>query len=257
MPEFKKLRLEPSADGAVIRLVMANGKGNILDRELMKELTTSVQRVGADSAVKAIVFEGDGAHFSFGASVPEHQKDQVAGMLYAFHTLFREIAAAARPTFALVRGQCLGGGMELACFCNLIFAAADSKFGQPEINLAVFPPIASLVLPWLVGQSASDDLLLSGRSITAEEAHTMGMVHSVAEDPEKELNAYLEKYILPKSTTALSFGVVAGRFQMYKAVLNDIEKLEDLYLNELMATHDANEGINAFIEKRKPDFRNE
>ena len=101
-------------------------------------------------------------------------------MLSAFHQLFREIIETGKPTFALVRGQCLGGGMELATFCNWIFASDEAVFGQPEINLAVYPPVASLILPFLIGQQAADDLVLSGRSVSAGEARDLGLVSSVS-----------------------------------------------------------------------------
>jgi cyclohexa-1,5-dienecarbonyl-CoA hydratase len=189
--------------------------------------------------------------------VPEHQKEFVAEMLATFHDLFRTLIAANKPCIAIVRGQCLGGGFELAMFCHWIFAVEKAKFGQPEINLAVFPPVASLLLPYRLGQSTADDLVLSGRSITAQEANQMGLVYSVSADPQAELNNFLAKHLLPKSATALQFAARASRYEMHQAFLKNIDALEKMYVQELMETTDANEGIKAFMEKRKPVWKNQ
>jgi cyclohexa-1,5-dienecarbonyl-CoA hydratase len=203
------------------------------------------------------VFQGEGDHFSFGASVPEHQKEFVPHMLATFHDLFRTLIAINKPCIALVRGQCLGGGFELAMFCHWIFAAENAKFGQPEINLAVFPPVASLILPHLIGQSAADDLVLSGRSLTAQEAKQMGLVYSVSADPQIALEDFLAQHILPKSATALQFAARASRYEMHQAFLQNLEALEKMYVQQLMETADANEGIKAFMQKRKPIWKNQ
>ncbi|MEK7729667.1 MAG: enoyl-CoA hydratase-related protein, partial [candidate division KSB1 bacterium] len=190
-------------------------------------------------------------------SVPEHQKEFAPHMLATFHDLFRTLIAVNKPCFALVRGQCLGGGLELAMFCHWIFASEDAKFGQPEINLAVFPPVASLLLPHRIGQSAADDLALTGRSITAQEAKQLGLVHSVSSNPQAELEEFIAKHILPKSATALHFAARASRYEMHQVFLQSIAALEKMYVQELMETADANEGIKAFLEKRKPVWKNQ
>jgi cyclohexa-1,5-dienecarbonyl-CoA hydratase len=256
MAEFKKIIVEPSHDGQILNLILNAPKGNILDRKMMSELITAIKENGGTPSVKALVFRGEGEHFSFGASVAEHQKEFVAEMLATFHDLFRTLITLSKPCFAVVRGQCLGGGLELAAFCHWIFASDEAKFGQPEINLAVFPPVASLILPHLVGQSAADDLALSGRTISAQEAKQMGLVYSVSANPEAELNEFLSKNILPKSAVALRFAAKASRYEMHQAFLKNIEALEKMYVQELMETEDANEGIKAFMEKRKPMWKN-
>ena len=131
------------------------------------------------------------------------------------------------------------------------------QFGQPEIKLAVFPPVASLVLPHRVGQSAADDLVLSGRSITAQQAMAIGLVHAIDEKPDVLAMAFVEKHLLPLSATALHFTVKSSRFQMHRAFLQHIEAVEKMYVDELMQTDDANEGIIAFLEKRQPVWKNE
>jgi cyclohexa-1,5-dienecarbonyl-CoA hydratase len=257
MTAFKKIKLDFTHENQILAVTLNAPKGNVLDREMMSELIAAIKENGSTPSIKALVFQGAGDHFSFGASVPEHQKEFVPQMLAAFHDLFRTLITVNKPCIALVRGQCLGGGFELATFCHWIFADDDAKFGQPEINLAVFPPVASLLLPYRIGQSAADDLVLSGHFITAQEAKQMGLVYSVSADPQAELNDFLAKHILPKSAAALQFAVRASRYEMHLAFLKHIEALEKMYVQELMETADANEGIKAFMEKRKPIWKNQ
>jgi cyclohexa-1,5-dienecarbonyl-CoA hydratase len=257
MTEFKKIRTDFRNDDQVLALTLNSPKGNVLDREMMTELITVIKENGSVPSVKALVFQGAGDHFSFGASVPEHQKELAPQMLATFHDLFRALMASNKPCIALVRGQCLGGGFELAMFCHWIFAAANAQFGQPEINLAVFPPVASLILPRLIGQSAADDLVLSGRSLTAQEAKQMGLVYSVSADPQATVDEFLCKHILPKSAAALQFAARASRHEMHRTFLQNTDALEKMYVQELMETNDASEGIKAFMDKRKPVWKNQ
>ncbi len=256
MSEFTKVKLTRSHDGEVLRIGLNSPKGNVLDKQMMLELTEAVKTEGSRPDVKALIFTGEGEHFSFGASIPEHQKEHVAEMLAVFHDLLRTLIDAGKPMFALVHGQCLGGGLELASFCHWIFASEDAKFGQPEIKLAVFPPVASLVLPHRIGQSAADDLILSGRTISAQEARHLGLVYCVSSNPEAELDTFISVHILPKSGAALRYAVKSARYQMHRAFLEHIDAVEKLYVAELMETHDANEGIRAFMEKRRPEWKN-
>jgi len=256
MSRFSKIKVDPSHDGQVLWLTLDAPKGNVLDGEMMTELTEALSEEARAPGVKAIVFRGSGDHFSFGASVAEHRRPLVAGMLTVFHGLMRTVLETARPTAAAVSGQCLGGGLELAAACHWIHATPKAKFAQPEIKLGVLAPAASLILPHRVGQAAADDLLLTGRSVGAEEAREMGLVQRVADDPEQTIGEFLEREILPHSAVALHFATRAARQSMTRDFLGGIETMESLYLEELMATHDANEGIEAFIERRPPVWEN-
>jgi cyclohexa-1,5-dienecarbonyl-CoA hydratase len=153
-----------------------------------------------------------------------------------------------------VRGQCLGGGLELAAFCHRVFAAPDATLGQPEVKLGVFAPVASLVLPLRIGQAAADDLLLTGRTVGGEEALALGLVDELAEDPAGAARAWHRARLRPLSAVALAFAARASRHQLDGALGEGLAHLERLYLEELMATRDAREGIEAFLERRSPTW---
>ena len=255
MSRYRKIICEPLHDGQVLGLTLSSPKGNVLDCEMIGELTEAVRCRAARPPVKALLFQGQGEHFCYGASVAEHQKEQAEGMLKALRGLLCSLIQAGRPCLALVRGCCLGGGLELAAFCHWIFASEEARFGQPEINLGVFPPVASLILPYRIGQSASDDLVLSGRLISAHEAWELGLVNSVSPQPEKDAGDFLAAHILPKSAASLHWAAKAARFAMHSAFMKDIEAVERIYLDSLMETEDANEGIQAFLEKRQPVWK--
>ncbi len=242
-------------NGAVLQLVLNRPKANILDAEMIGSIVDALDtRVTADT--KLIVFEGQGKHFCFGASVAEHQKEQAGDMLRAFHGMFRKLAQLAVPTCAVVRGQCLGGGLELASWCTWIVATPDARLGQPEIKLAVFPPMASLVLPWRVGGGVGLDLCVSGRSVKAEEALAIGLITAVTDDPAGWWRNLYEKNLALTSARSLRFAERAVRVELMQRMETQLPILEGLYLTELMNTHDANEGIAAFLERRTPTFTN-
>jgi cyclohexa-1,5-dienecarbonyl-CoA hydratase len=251
-----KVRIESERDGAVLRVILDAPPGNIVDLEMIEGLRAAVGRAAHESGVKALVFEGAGGHFSYGASVPEHRPIEIERVLPRFHDLFRDLYDLARPTIAVVRGKCLGGGLELATFCNWIFAAPDAHLGQPEIRLGVFAPVASLLLAERVGRPQAEMLCLSGRTLAAEDALEAGLVDYLAEEPREAADAWIEANLLPHSAAALHHAVRAVRLPLRDGFLRDLDELERMYLRELMRTEDAREGIAAFLEKRPPQWKN-
>jgi cyclohexa-1,5-dienecarbonyl-CoA hydratase len=246
------VRLEVREEGAVWCAVLATPKANILDMDKVGRLRAIFGRAREERRLKAIVIAADGPHFSFGASVEEHLPGQVAAMLRGFHALFHAMLDASVVTLAAVRGQCLGGGLELASFCTRLVAAADARLGQPEIQLGVFAPVASVALAERVGRARAEALCLSGRSLTAAEALAIGLVDEVAEAPEEAAFAWAREHLLPKSASSLRLALRAARSGFAARFRRELAETERLYLEELMSTADAEEGLQAFLERRKP-----
>lgn len=246
------VRVSIEREGALARLVLDRPKANVLDGEMMRALDAAVRGLSEKPAVKLLVFEGEGKHFSFGASVPEHLPGQIDSVLPVFHQLFRTIESVGIPTAALVRGQCLGGALELASACGFVFCDATAKLGVPEITLGVFPPVAALTLPWRCGGARATELILTGRSVGAEEAVKIGLVDRLVEDCEQALSQLFDEQMAPKSALALRYAWRAARRPLATSFEKDLPELEKLYLKELMSHHDPVEGIQAFVEKRAP-----
>jgi len=243
-------------DGAILRVRLATPKANILDEEKVGILTAIFERAAGERDLKAVLVEGEGPHFSFGASVEEHLPGRYESMIPGFHRLFDRLLEARVVTLAAVRGQCLGGGLELASFCHRVFAAPDARLGQPEIVLGVFAPVASVFLVERVGRAAAEDLCLSGRSIAAEEALGIGLVDEIAEDPAEEALGWARRFLLPRSAASLRLAAWALRAGLAARFRDELARVEKLYLDELMATRDAHEGLVAFLEKRPPRWQN-
>ncbi|HLM79255.1 MAG TPA: enoyl-CoA hydratase/isomerase family protein [Terriglobales bacterium] len=250
---FEKIRFQFTHQERVARITLAAPKANILDRSMILELDSALS-LCAGRELNALVIAADGPHFSFGASVEEHLPDQIAGTLRALNALLRRIADAPAPVIAAVRGQCLGGGFELVLACDLILADKTAQFGSPEIKLAVFAPAASALLPVRIGLAIASRLLLTGAALSAEEAARFGLVARCADDLDGALETWLESDFLPRSPSALKYACQAARRPLRRALDEDLPQIESLYLNDLMATPDAVEGIRAFLEKRAPQF---
>jgi cyclohexa-1,5-dienecarbonyl-CoA hydratase len=244
------LHVELEKDGALLRLRLSRPKANIVDAAMIAALRAALDEHLPGARLRAVLLEAEGPHFSFGASVEEHLPGSCAAMLRELHALILQLVASPVPVLVAVRGQCLGGGLEVAAAGHLIFAAPGATLGQPEIKLAVFAPAASCLLPERIGQSRAEDLLFSGRGIGAEEAHRIGLVDALADDPSQAALAYFEEHYAPRSAGSLRFAVRAARFDFVLRVRRKLAEVERLYLEELMATHDAVEGLTAFIAKR-------
>ncbi len=241
-------------DGALLRLRLSRPKANIVDAEMIAALDGALLAHRAQTTLRGVLLDAEGPNFSFGASVEEHLPAQCAQMLASLHALIVAMIEFPAPVLVAVRGQCLGGGLEVALAGGPIFAAPDAQFGQPEMKLGVFAPAASVLLPYRVNQPFAEDLLLSGRSIGAEEAHAAGLVHTVFEDPETAALAYFNEHLAGKSAAAMACALAAARGAMIRDVRQRLAEVERLYLDRLMATRDANEGLTAFLAKRKPQW---
>ena len=238
------------AEGRLLRLSLNRPKANLINAEMITALDGVLAEHLTNRGISTVLLDAEGPHFSFGASVEEHRPDQCAAMLHSLHGLILRMVESPIPILVAVHGQCLGGGLELALAGHLLFAAPDANLGQPEINLGVFAPAASCLLPELIGPQRSFDLLVSGRSITGSQAAEIGVAFQTAADPTRAALAYFDEHILAKSISSLRHAVRAARSDYSVRVRSKIAVVERLYLEELMNTHDAVEGIESFIAKR-------
>jgi len=252
MTDQLPLKVWVERDGALLRLRLARPKANIVDAAMILALHAALKEHAKTKTLRGVLLDAEGPHFSFGASVEEHLPGNCAQMLASLHALLLELLEFPAPVLVAVRGQCLGGGLELALAGGPIFATPAAQLGQPEIRLGVFAPAASVLLPYRVNQTVAEDLLLSGRSISGAEALGCGLVHAIADDPEAAALAYFEQHLQDKSAAALACALAAARGQLVREARRRLGEVEHLYLERLMRTQDANEGLEAFVAKRQP-----
>ena len=240
----------------VARLTLANGPLNIIDMAMMDELRAALEQVESRSDVSILILAGSEKAFSAGVSVAEHTPDKVHSMLAEFHSVVRALLATKKVTVAAVRGSCLGGGAELALVCDMVYTASSAKWGFPEITLACFPPVAVVALAAVVGQKRAAELVLSGRIFSGEEAQAIGLANVALPDP--ELAARVDDSVarLAKLSPA-ALALTKKALYAWDAMHFDkgLARAEKIYLEELMATADAPEGIRAFMEKRQPVWK--
>ena len=248
------LRVWTERDGALLRLRLDRPKANIVDAAMIGALHAALERAKPRSTWRGVLVDAEGANFSFGASVEEHVADRCAAMLASLHALVLAMLEFPAPILVAVRGQCLGGGLELALAAGPIFASPDAQLGQPEMKLGVFAPAASCLLPRRIGQGAAEDLLFSGRSVTGAEAKSLGLVEALADDPQAAALAYFDAHLASKSAAALAFAIHAARGPLVADVRRRLDELVRLYVDTLMKTRDANEGIAAFLARRQPSW---
>jgi cyclohexa-1,5-dienecarbonyl-CoA hydratase len=239
-------------DGHLARVRLCRPKANILDAAMNAALDAAFAEAAGEPGLRAVLLDAEGPHFSFGASVEEHLPATVAAMLQGLHGLLLRLLAFPVPVLVAVRGQCLGGGLELATAGHLLFAAPEARLGQPEVQVGVFPPAASCLLPERMGRVAAEDLLFSGRAVDGREAVRLGLANAVADDPEAAALAYFDQHLAGRSAAVLRHGVAAARSDLVERVRAKLSQAERRYLGELMSTHDALEGLQAFLQKRPP-----
>lgn len=251
--------IELNHDANIATLVLNRPPLNVMTIAMMREMGTALDAIGTDQTLKALVVKAaDGSRaFSAGVEIAEHTADKVEEMLNVFHHIFYQLVELDIPSIAVVDGAALGGGCELALACDMIVASERAKFGQPEIQVGVFPPIAAIMLPGIIGPKKAAELLLTGKRIDAHAALQIGLVNDVL--PSDKLPEATEKLlatITALSGAALRLTKRAYRIGLAGDVASKLAQAEKLYLDEVMATHDAHEGLAAFMEKRAPLWTN-
>jgi len=231
---------------------------NILNIATMEEVNDVLTSLSGNKDIKVLVISSTGEKaFSAGVDVTDHTEDKVERMLQVFHDIFRNMSTLDQVTIAALKGLTLGGGCEIAIFCDLAIAADNLKIGQPEIKLSVIAPIALLILPRLVGLKKTSELLLTGKIIEAAEAEQIGLINKAV--PLASFDTELESFIQPfteLSLVGLKFSKKGINLGLETSFLEGLEKIEKIYIDELMVSEDAHEGLKAFIEKRKPLWKN-
>ena len=250
------LEISQSRDrGTVARIVLRHAKRNILDFQMMDELSASLDQLEARHDVSTILIEAAGEHFSAGVDIPSHTPDKVATMLEKFHGVIRRFLKTSKVTVAAVKGCCLGGGAELAMTCDMVITTEAAHWGFPEIRLGCYPPVAAAALASVVGQKRAAELILTGRSFDGCEAERIGLVNRAV--PADKLKESVEECL--DRLAALSPSALAhAKRALYSWDAAHFEKglarAEEIYLKDLIRTEDAQEGIRAWMEKRKPHW---
>ncbi len=253
LAETRLARLVVAVDAPLARIVLRHPPLNVIDIPMMEELAQALTEIEARSDVFVTVLSGEGTAFSAGVDVAAHTPDKIEAMLAKFHAVIRALVASRKVTIAAVHGNCLGGGAELAMVCDIVYSAALARWGFPEIKLGCYPPVACAALAALVGQKRAAELILTGRTINGAEAATIGLATRAF--PDEELAAAVDRTVQelsklsPAATTTTKKAIYAWDAMHFDKGLARSEKT---YLEELMKTSDAQEGIRAFMEKRQP-----
>ncbi|MFC0558372.1 enoyl-CoA hydratase/isomerase family protein [Halalkalibacter alkalisediminis] len=254
MSNYETIHLQ--MENQVAWLTLKREPVNVLNIEMMQEIVDALEHLIANEEPHALVIRADGKAFSAGVAIEDHIGDKAEPMIHVFHKMFHLLAKIPCPTVAVVEGAAIGGGCEIASFCDISVATEKAKFGQPEINLGLFPPVSVAVFPLLMGFNKTMELLLTGKTVSAAQAKEYGLINEVIS--EEELESYLEDLLdsfRSKSRVALEFTRKAIREAMATTFAQTIGKVEQIYLNDLMKTDDAQEGLDSFLEKRKPVWK--
>jgi cyclohexa-1,5-dienecarbonyl-CoA hydratase len=248
-------RLSVDLAPPVARIVLHNSPLNVIDIPMMEALAQTLNQIEARADISVIVFTGEGKAFSAGVDVGAHTPDKVEEMLTKFHAVIRWLVATRKVTITAVHGPCLGGGAEIAMVCDIVYTADSAHWGFPEINLGCYPPVACAALAGLVGQKKAAELILTGRTISGTEAAQIGLANCAV--PEHALSGSLDEVVqkLSKLSPA-ALAVTKKAIYTWDAMHFDkgLARGEKVYLEELMKTRDAHEGIRAFMEKREPKW---
>jgi cyclohexa-1,5-dienecarbonyl-CoA hydratase len=248
-------RIKIEVDGPVAHFYFVNGPLNIIDLQMARELNLALQEIEARREISTIVFEGEDSNFSAGVDIKAHLPEQIQEMLTTFHAVIRTIVASRKVTIAVVRGRCLGGGAEVASVCDMVYTANDATWGFPEIKLGCYPPVAAVALSTLIGQKRAAELILTGRQITGDEAAEMGL--ATRSVPLDELGSVVQRTLTDlQQLSPVALAHTKKATYAWDAIHFDkgLARAEKIYLEELISTADAREGIIAFLEKRLPKW---
>lgn len=255
--QYQSIRVDHA--GAVCSIELDKPPLNILDIAMMEEMQAALAEAEEDEGLRALVFRGAGEKaFSAGVSIQDHTPDRIEQMIRQFHGIFWRLARTEKVTVAAVQGHCLGGGLELASMCDLVVAAQDARFGQPEIKLGQFPPVGVVLLPYLIGYRKAAELVLTGVTVTASQAEALGLVNRVV--PPKQLRDSTDELLrelLEQSGTALRLTKTILRRVAGLDFEKALSESEEFFLRTLAQTEDAKEGVFAFLEKRAPHWANQ
>jgi cyclohexa-1,5-dienecarbonyl-CoA hydratase len=250
MPQIET-KLEPP----IARIRLRNPPLNVLEIPMMREMLQALEEIEANRQIVAILFAGEGRAFSAGVDIKAHVPEQVEEMLRSFHAVIRAIVSSRKVTIAAVRGACLGGGAELAVVCDMAYTERDATWGFPEIKLGCFPPVAAVALPALIGQKRASELILTGKQISGDEAVAIGLANRSARAEELD-GLVLQTLDEFRQLSPAALAHAKKSMYAWDAIHFDkgLARAEKIYLEELISTADAREGIMAFLEKRSPEW---
>ncbi len=251
--QFIRYRIE----GEVARMTLDRPEHNLLNEPMLRELAAGIESLGERDEVKLLVLDSACKVFSGGIDIGEYTSERVFQMLDAFHAAFTAMLEVSKPVLVIVNGPAIGGGAELAAFGDLVVATPRARFAQPEITIGVFPPLASTILPYIVGPKLALELVLTGEPITAERAHELGLVNRLVPEAqlEKTVNELVAQ-IAAQSGAVLSMAKKAVLGGAGMPLREGMRKSMNIFLNELYRLEDSQEGLRALVEKRKPHWKN-
>ena len=253
--EFKFVKLR--SDGGVVRMTLNRPEHNLLNEAMLREMADGIGYAGERDDVKLIVLDSACKVFCGGIDVGEYTSQRVFQMLDAFHATFAGMLELGKPVICVVNGPAIGGGAELAAFGDLVIATPKARFAQPEISIGVFPPLASTILPFLVGPKIALELVLTGEPVTAERALELGLVNRLVPETELEKTvAGLVNRINSHSGPVLAMAKKAILGGIGMSLRDGLKHSMNIFLNELYRLEDSQEGLRALIEKRKPNWKN-
>lgn len=230
---------------------------NVLDLALLRELDHALRSISREDGVDVVILRGGGERaFSAGVDVKDHTREKVPEMLEVVHGVIRRVMYLPQVTIASVRGLCLGGGCELATSCDFVIASEDSVFATPEIAVGCYPPVALARFASQIGYHRAVDMILTGRRVSAEEALAMGLVNRVGPAAElARIEGQLVAELTDKSRAVLRLTVKGLRELSGKGFAEALRRSEEIYVKQLLATEDVEEGVRSFVEKRKPQWK--